>query len=262
RREGGEPSGRCCARVAEMARRHHAPWVAGPEDLRLAEVFGPHTAWLPLPDGTVAHVRHLRVERTPRSPVLDLIQGVSRRWPDRAHALLRRRIRTTALAPFDAELVKVLARRVTLLAPGGGGSPEGVELAEDAAAARAHARLVPVAGEPMAALRALTEGVVGGAPGMDRPVGAVLVGPDGRLLAGARNQAGEHPSLHAEVALLQAWGAPIPAGCTLLVTLQCCRMCAALLVDAAPDLDVAYLEPDPGKFARLTALTDRERRIT
>ncbi|MCB9689393.1 MAG: Bd3614 family nucleic acid deaminase [Alphaproteobacteria bacterium] len=244
-----------------MARRHHAPWVAGPEDLRLAEVFGPHTAWLPLPDGSVAHVRHERLARTPRSPVLDLVQGVTRRWPDRAHALLRGRIRTTALAPFDADVVKVLARRVTLLAPGAGGSPEGVDLASDAAAARALARLEPVAGEPMEALRALTAGVVGGAPGMDRPVGAVLVGPDGRPLAGARNRAGEHPSLHAEVALLQAWGAPVPAGCTLLVSLQCCRMCAALLLDAAPDLDVAYLQPDPGKFARGTALAGRERRI-
>lgn len=244
-----------------MARRHHAPWAADPEDLRLAELFGPHTAWLPLPDGTVAHVRHERAARTPRSPVLDLIQGVTLRWPDRAHALLRQRIRTTASAPFDADVVKVLARRVTLLPPGSGGGSEGLDLTADATSARALARLEPVDGDPLEALRSLTAGVVGGAVGMDRPVGAVLVGPDGRLLAGARNRAGEHPALHAELALLQAYDAPIPEGCTLLVSLQCCRMCAALLVDAAPDLDVAWLEPDPGRFARNTALASRERRL-
>jgi tRNA(adenine34) deaminase len=72
----------------------------------------------------------------------------------------------------------------------------------------------------------------------DVPVGAVVVGPDGRLVGAGRNRREEtgDPTAHAEVlALRQAamtrkqWRLE---GCTLVVTLEPCVMCAGALVAA------------------------------
>ncbi|RZS62836.1 tRNA(adenine34) deaminase [Xylanimonas ulmi] len=72
----------------------------------------------------------------------------------------------------------------------------------------------------------------------DVPVGALVVGPDGRLLGLGRNRREEtgDPTAHAEVlALRQAamsrgqWRLD---GCTLVVTLEPCAMCAGALVAA------------------------------
>ena len=68
------------------------------------------------------------------------------------------------------------------------------------------------------------------------PVGAVLTGPDGGLLARAGNgvEAGHDASAHAEVLALRAGarrlGTPRLVGCTLWVTLEPCAMCAGALV--------------------------------
>ena len=78
-----------------------------------------------------------------------------------------------------------------------------------------------------------------------------------------------HRLHHAELNLVQRWqaahGPTFPAGSRVVVSLQCCRMCAAVLVDMAPaeGLPVAYLEPEPGRFGRHTALQARgwERRL-
>ncbi|HVY17587.1 MAG TPA: nucleoside deaminase [Rhodopila sp.] len=64
------------------------------------------------------------------------------------------------------------------------------------------------------------------------PVGAVVLAPDGRLLAGAGNRTEQDhdPSAHAELlALRQAAAAlhnPRLPGCDLYVTLEPCPMCA------------------------------------
>ncbi|HEY9096866.1 MAG TPA: nucleoside deaminase, partial [Hydrogenophaga sp.] len=64
------------------------------------------------------------------------------------------------------------------------------------------------------------------------PVGAVLVGPDGELLAeGWNRNIGEHyPTAHAEIVAMrragQALGNHRLVGCTLYVTLEPCAMCA------------------------------------
>lgn len=67
------------------------------------------------------------------------------------------------------------------------------------------------------------------------PVGAVVLGPDGAVLAQAGNRVEElnDPSAHAEMlvmrAALQARGGQRLADCTLVVTLEPCPMCAAAL---------------------------------
>jgi tRNA(adenine34) deaminase len=64
------------------------------------------------------------------------------------------------------------------------------------------------------------------------PVGAVVLGPDGSILASAGNRTEEHhdPTAHAEILALRAAaarrGSPRLPDCDLVVTLEPCPMCA------------------------------------
>ncbi|WP_418158599.1 nucleoside deaminase [Benzoatithermus flavus] len=64
------------------------------------------------------------------------------------------------------------------------------------------------------------------------PVGAVVVGPDGAVLARDRNRIEERrdPTAHAEILAIRAaaalMGTPRLVGCDLYVTLEPCPMCA------------------------------------
>ncbi len=64
------------------------------------------------------------------------------------------------------------------------------------------------------------------------PVGAVVLGPDGRILAraGNRTEADNDPTAHAEILALRAVAAlrnsPRLPDCDLVVTLEPCPMCA------------------------------------
>jgi tRNA(adenine34) deaminase len=64
------------------------------------------------------------------------------------------------------------------------------------------------------------------------PVGAVVLGPDGRILSrnGNRTEAGNDPTAHAEILALRAAsalkGTPRLPDCDLVVTLEPCPMCA------------------------------------
>lgn len=68
------------------------------------------------------------------------------------------------------------------------------------------------------------------------PVGAVVLGPDGTVLAEAGNRVEQDhdASAHAELLALRAaaarLGSPRLPNCTLVVTLEPCPMCAAALV--------------------------------
>ncbi len=68
------------------------------------------------------------------------------------------------------------------------------------------------------------------------PVGAVVLGPGGAVLAEAANrvEADRDASAHAEMLALRAaagrLGSPRLVGCTLVVTLEPCPMCAAAAV--------------------------------
>ena len=121
----------------------------------------------------------------------------------------------------------------------------------------------------------------------DRRVVAALVSPEGEVTDAARNVNADNKCLHAEWNLLAPtlWGewvlspteddggggggggggeiAGLEEGTRVLVTLQCCRMCAALVCAAADrpgrsgPIEVVYLDPDDGSLARNTQLQRR-----
>lgn len=74
--------------------------------------------------------------------------------------------------------------------------------------------------------------------GGDVPVGAVILAPNGEILATGHNEreAGQDPTAHAEMLALrraaERLGAWRLTGCTLVVTLEPCTMCAGALVQA------------------------------
>jgi tRNA(adenine34) deaminase len=92
----------------------------------------------------------------------------------------------------------------------------------------------------------------------DVPVGAVVLGPDGSVLAAAGNErelSGD-PTAHAEVLALrraaEAVGSWRLTGCTLVVTLEPCTMCAGALVLARVDrLVFGAYDPKAGAVASL-----------
>ncbi|MCX3287512.1 tRNA adenosine(34) deaminase TadA [Streptomyces sp. NEAU-H22] len=88
------------------------------------------------------------------------------------------------------------------------------------------------------ALDEAAEAVQGG----DVPVGAVVLAPDGTtVLAAGHNEreAGGDPTAHAELLALRraaaALGAWRLAGCTLVVTLEPCTMCAGAIQQSRVD---------------------------
>jgi tRNA(adenine34) deaminase len=104
--------------------------------------------------------------------------------------------------------------------------------------------------------------------GADVPVGAVLYGPDGAELAIGRNEREltTDPTAHAEVVAIRrgararhSWRLD---GCTLVVTLEPCTMCAGALVLARVSTVVfGAWEPKTGAGGSLWDLL-RDRRLT
>jgi tRNA(adenine34) deaminase len=101
----------------------------------------------------------------------------------------------------------------------------------------------------------------------DVPVGAVVLSPDGGVLgeaANARERDGD-PTAHAEVLALRAAAARLGTwrltGCTLVVTLEPCTMCAGALVLARVGR-LVYGADDP-KAGAVNSLWDvvRDRRL-
>ena len=99
------------------------------------------------------------------------------------------------------------------------------------------------------------------------PVGAVVFGPDGAELSAAGNQretTGD-PTAHAEIVALRAAAARLGtwrlSGCTLVVTLEPCTMCAGALVLARiGTLVFGAWEPKTGAVGSLWDVV-RDRRL-
>lgn len=95
----------------------------------------------------------------------------------------------------------------------------------------------PRTGDLQAMVIALDEARAALATG-DVPVGAVVLGPDGSVIARGHNvrEADQDPTGHAEIVAMRdaadALGTWRLDGCTLVVTLEPCTMCAGAIVGA------------------------------
>jgi tRNA(adenine34) deaminase len=105
------------------------------------------------------------------------------------------------------------------------------------------------------------------APSADVPVGAVLVDADGVVVGRGHNvrEAEGDPTGHAEIRALRAAAATVGdwrlGGCTLVVTLEPCTMCAGALVLARVDrLVYGAVDPKAGAVGSLWDVV-RDRRL-
>ncbi len=95
---------------------------------------------------------------------------------------------------------------------------------------------MPIEGRPADPMAIALEEARAAAARGEVPVGAVLLGPDGSVVArdGNRVEAAHDAGAHAEMLVMRAaarrLGSPRLTGCTLVVTLEPCPMCAAAAV--------------------------------
>ncbi|WP_375478159.1 nucleoside deaminase [uncultured Jatrophihabitans sp.] len=101
----------------------------------------------------------------------------------------------------------------------------------------------------------------------DVPVGAAVLDPAGTVLAAARNEReiGADPTGHAEVLALRRAGAALGdwqlTGCTLVVTLEPCTMCAgAVVLSRVARLVFGAWDPKAGAVGSLWDVV-RDRRL-
>ncbi len=101
----------------------------------------------------------------------------------------------------------------------------------------------------------------------DVPIGAVVLGPDGRVLGRGRNERERYgdPTAHAEVVALREAAALRDTwrldGCTLVVTLEPCTMCAGASVLARVERVVfGAFDPKAGAVGSLWDVV-RDRRL-
>lgn len=256
--------------------RGAGPWRPSDEDRRLAASLGPGAAFVPLSDrhgGGVAAVRGVPAVDLPVSALLALAMAAWQAFPGQAHAVLRRRVRLTdPVHRRDRDVCAIVAKRVSAVPPSEGpvdDAPLPPILDLGSAAREAWAQAIGGGGATTGFVRCardLARFVEACVPAPEdlpraaraRPVAAVLVDPGGAVVWRARNVGGGNRVLHAELALAASWGAhrgPIPAGWCVATSLEPCKMCAAVLVDAAAGpIAVRFVAPDPGVGARATAL--------
>ena len=114
---------------------------------------------------------------------------------------------------------------------------------------------------------ALAEAAVSASPRPEVPVGAVILNPAGAVIARAHNrrESDADPTAHAEIVAIRAAGGALGSwhldGCTLVVTLEPCTMCAGAVVAARIER-VVYGAVDP-KAGAAGSLWDvlRDRRL-
>jgi tRNA(adenine34) deaminase len=114
---------------------------------------------------------------------------------------------------------------------------------------------------------ALTEAIHAGGPRADVPVGAVVLDRAGMTIGRAHNmrEADEDPTAHAEIVAIRQAARQIGgwrlAGCTLVVTLEPCTMCAGAIIAARMER-LVYGAPDP-RTGAVGSLWDvlRDRRL-
>ena len=210
--------------------------------------------WAAAPNGIV-----------PETAVSRLVQGIYELYPQQARAMVRNRIYLAGeKTPFCDGVIRVAAKRIT----------EGQQYPEALLGEELPSLLpqrTPDFSAPTLSLTnafALCNQLEAQIPKStserykaDRPVAALVLDRDGRLLGQAINSGSQNRTRHAELeAIRDAWartGRRIPAGATLISTLKPCRMCAGLawwFCEDPSQLRVIYRDFDPGTNGRATVL--------
>lgn len=219
-------------------------------------------------------------DRHPRSALVDLIQGIYARHPERALTILRHRIFLDhAPSEMDLGMLKVAARRLTAPITAADstaepGAPEtleridGLPLSPGPDVSGLAARLARGSSDDDARYLALARELAAAIPrteprrfDRDRSIAAILVSSDGAILAAGINEITTNRTFHAEVKAVQSYFArtrsALPPGTRVYSTLKPCRMCAGMIWHCAEDpksLRVVYVEDDLGPSARGTVL--------
>lgn len=201
----------------------------------------------------------------PETAVSRLVQGIYERYPQQARAMVRNRIYLSEKKTLFCDgIIRVAAKRITdktlekegllgeelpSLLPERADNPKPIVLSLTDAFALCNALEAAVPRRESERYKA------------DRPVAALVLDRDGRLLGQGINSGGQNRTRHAEIeAIRDAWaktGQRLPAGATLISTLKPCRMCAALawwFCEDPSQLTVLYRDFDPGTNGRATIL--------
>lgn len=206
------------------------------------------------------------------APVV-LIQGIYDRKPELARRIVRHRIFTSAPSSAALQgLIRVAAKRITAELPLTDfvfrSSESWIQIE---AASIAFPETLPLPGSPVspsddafmkiARDLALSISRQKARHECDRPIAAILVSGENKILASAVNTNARNRTLHAEMNLLRQFhektGNLLPPRSRIYTTLKPCKMCAGMIWDCAQDrasLQVIYAENDPGTNARHTAL--------
>ncbi len=204
------------------------------------------------------------------SPVCALVEGIWLNQPELARAILRERIFTNySLSPACEGMIKLAAKRVTALS-----ESNYQEMKCNYTAQTVIQDCIPRITSPFLEgaligrlvkddqipelLFGLKEQVVIQAEKFNssRPVAALLLDSENRILSYAYNMNSTFKIQHAEHELLRAYflreRKKIPVGSSLWVTLKPCCMCAGAIMDSSENvesLSIRYLENDPGPKA-------------
>ncbi|WP_395090868.1 Bd3614 family nucleic acid deaminase [Armatimonas sp.] len=202
----------------------------------------------------------------PETAVSRLIQGIYEHYPQQARSMVRNRIYLSgSKTPFCDGVIRVAAKRITV-----GQHYPGTLLGEELPSLlpeRTMDTFNPIS-LALSEAFALCNQLEAEIPRHEserykanRPVAALVLDRDGRLLGQAINSGSQNRTRHAELeAIRDAWantGQRIPAGATLLSTLKPCRMCAGLVwwfCEDPSQLRVIYRDFDPGTNGRATVL--------
>ena len=195
------------------------------------------------------------------SPVTRLIRGIWALEPAQALQLLRNRIHTNRpLTPVCEGMIKVAAKRSSVLSAES--FHERVEaLDEDLVLVSG-----PLPGTSVTRELGSTDPVnlllqLKSRSRSPKPVGAVLLSPEGQPLIGAWSANEVDRTAHAELNLVRAWfeSSPDlpPAGSVLQVSLRPCAMCAAQILALSGEpgrLRIFFHEEDPGPLSKNSCL--------
>ena len=231
-------------------------------------------AWLTTEDGLFLFAScDLFAEKPWQSPVSRLIFGVTKEFADERLRYLRRRIYTDqALSPWEQNLVKVCAKRISLsesFQEDRLSAKRVIDIGQKFISDPTSIRCEDLVGIRLSSKEALSLAVklandeqtaykhenLHRSP---RAVAAILCKKNGELLGAAVNTNADCQMRHAEVNLFLNLAAEdhlrLPADSVLYTSLKPCRMCAGLVLTlmAANEsrIKIIAAQDDPGSFGR------------